>query len=293
MRRDSIFYKLFKQFPGLLFEFIERPPPEGDRYRFDSIAVKETQFAIDGVFIPPDDTTPRIVYFAEVQFQKDDSLYDRFFAEISLFLRRAESPYDDWQGVLIFGSRNLEPDNIYLHRSLLQGEQLKRIYLDELDTDQSYPIGIQLMQLTILSEAEALPTALTLVDQAKATSTSYLSQRDILDLITTIMVYKYKNYSRKELETMLGLDLEEPRAIREMKEEGFRQGLEEGRQEGRQEGERSLALRQLTRKFGVLQDPIVSTINTLSLEQLDSLGEALLDFTTLSDLETWLANHSS
>ncbi|TVP67175.1 MAG: DUF4351 domain-containing protein, partial [Nodularia sp. (in: Bacteria)] len=29
---------------------------------------------------------------------------------------------------------------------------------------------------------------------------------------------------------------------------------------------------------------------TLTLEQLENLGEALLDFTTLLDLEAWLTN---
>ena len=59
MRRDSIFYKLFKQMPELLFELIEQSVPNADRYRFDSVEVKETAFRIDGVFLPPEDRNPR------------------------------------------------------------------------------------------------------------------------------------------------------------------------------------------------------------------------------------------
>ncbi|MGB3206751.1 MAG: DUF2887 domain-containing protein [Crinalium sp.] len=34
-------------------------------YRFDSVAVKEPKFEIDGVFLPPASETPGVVYFCE------------------------------------------------------------------------------------------------------------------------------------------------------------------------------------------------------------------------------------
>ncbi|WP_414530289.1 Rpn family recombination-promoting nuclease/putative transposase [Nodularia chucula] len=76
----------------------------------------------------------------------------------------------------------------------------------------------------------------------------------------------------------------------EILEEGEQRGEQRGRQEGRQEGERSLVLRQLTRKVGELPPGMGEQLQTLSLQQLENLGEALLDFNTLLDLETWLAN---
>ena len=69
MKRDSIYYQIFKRFPGLLFELVNDPPKQAQNYRFESVEVKETAFRIDGVFLPPEGTTPRIVFFAEVQFQ--------------------------------------------------------------------------------------------------------------------------------------------------------------------------------------------------------------------------------
>ncbi|WP_414550070.1 Rpn family recombination-promoting nuclease/putative transposase [Anabaena sp. CCY 0017] len=76
----------------------------------------------------------------------------------------------------------------------------------------------------------------------------------------------------------------------EILEEGEQRGEQRGRQEGRQEGERSLVLRQLTRKVGELPPRMREQVETLTLEQLENLGEALLDFTSLLDLEAWLAN---
>jgi predicted transposase YdaD len=65
------------------------------------------------------------------------------------------------------------------------------------------------------------------------------------------------------------------------------EGEERGEQRGRQQGERSLILRQLTRRMGELPQQVLERIETLSLEQLENLGEALLDFQAIADLETW------
>ena len=54
MRRDSIFYYLFRQAPPLLSQLVPNPPANAEAYRFDSVAVKEPRFEIDGVFLPPD-----------------------------------------------------------------------------------------------------------------------------------------------------------------------------------------------------------------------------------------------
>jgi predicted transposase YdaD len=73
-------------------------------------------------------------------------------------------------------------------------------------------------------------------------------------------------------------------------QEILEEGQQQGEQRGREKGERSLVLRQLTRKVGELPQRIHEQVETLSLEQLENLGEALLDFTSLLDLETWLVN---
>jgi hypothetical protein len=52
-----------------------------------------------------------------------------------------------------------------------------------------------------------------------------------------------------------------------------------------------MIIRQLTRRFGNLNSNQVKKVRSLSLPQLESLGEALLDFNNLSDLENWLMNN--
>jgi predicted transposase YdaD len=73
---------------------------------------------------------------------------------------------------------------------------------------------------------------------------------------------------------------------------GFERGIQEGRQEGRREGELAIVLRLLTRRFDRIPESVRSQIEALSLTQLESLSDALLDFTSLADLHTWLNSHA-
>jgi predicted transposase/invertase (TIGR01784 family) len=93
MRRDSIFYQLFRQFPALLFELLPQPPDRANEYIFESVEVKETSFRMDGVFLPPDPSG--IVYFCEVQFQPDEMLYERIDAERSIYIYRNRERFFD------------------------------------------------------------------------------------------------------------------------------------------------------------------------------------------------------
>lgn len=292
MKTDTIYYQLFKRFPSLIFTLVEHQPERAREYRFESIEVKETSYRIDGVFLPPEGASPRIVYFAEVQFQSDESLYFRFSSESSVFLHRNQDLFDDWFGVFIFASRSIEPENTHIHRSMLNGPQVQRIYLDELGDPAEQPIGIRLMQLTITPEKQAPEQARELIRQANQEDTGSLSKKEIMDMICTIAVYKFSKLSRDEVEAMLGLRLEETRVYQEASAEGEERGVAKGRQEGEQagilKGEQALILRQLTRRIGSVAPEVILQVQSLSLAQLESLGEALLDFSQLDDLMNWL-----
>jgi flagellar biosynthesis/type III secretory pathway protein FliH len=67
-------------------------------------------------------------------------------------------------------------------------------------------------------------------------------------------------------------------------QEGIEQGIEQGI-----ERERSLVLRLLTKRVGTLPSEVRDRIDQLSIDQVEALGEALLEFRTLTDLEAWLS----
>jgi predicted transposase YdaD len=137
-----------------------------------------------------------------------------------MYLNRNQSQYDDWYCVVIFPSRNLEPRNTRTHRMFLNSDQVQRIYLDELDTANQQPIGINLMQLTIASEKAIAQQAKQLIERVQLESTNTLPKNEIIDIITTIAVYKFSSLSREEVEAMLGLTLEQTRVYQEAKAEG-------------------------------------------------------------------------
>ncbi|MDZ8083032.1 MAG: DUF4351 domain-containing protein [Nostoc sp. SerVER01] len=68
----------------------------------------------------------------------------------------------------------------------------------------------------------------------------------------------------------------------------YQKDREQAKEEGRQEGKQDLILRQLNRRIGEMDALLIERIKGLSIEQLENLGEALLYFSNVADLETWL-----
>lgn len=62
--------------------------------------------------------------------------------------------------------------------------------------------------------------------------------------------------------------------------------------EGRREEGTSIVLRQLNRRVGIVSEEIQGKVRSLSISQLESLGEALLDFTDMASLEGWVRSQN-
>ena len=85
---------------------------------------------------------------------------------------------------------------------------------------------------------------------------------------------------------MLGIELQQTRVYQEAKAEGKAEEREIGLQQ-----ERALVLKQLNRKLGTLSPQLQAKVAALSIENVESLGEALLDFNSIADLESWLTQN--
>ena len=116
-----------------------------------------------------------------------------------------------------------------------------------------------------------------MIGQSQQETVAGLSRRGIIELIQTIMVYKFLQLNREEIEEMLGLsELKQTRV--------YQEALEEGRQE---KGV-TIVLRLLDRQLGQVAPDVLSQIQQLSTIQLEELREALLDFDSAQDLTDWL-----
>jgi predicted transposase/invertase (TIGR01784 family) len=277
MRRDTIFYQLFLQSPALLFDLIPGPPADANEYVFRSIEVKETSFRIDGVFLPP--TPGGLIFFCEAQFQPDATLYERLVSEIGIYAFRYRDEFRDWRALVIYPSRSTEQSRLETVQDLIDSGRITRIYLDELAETEDSSVGIRLMLLTTLSQQQLVETAKTIIAQTQDSPDA----RAIMGMVSTIVVYKFNNLSRAEVEAMLGIELQQTRVYQEAREEG--------REEGRQAEGTAVVLKQLQRKLGELPNEIQAQIMALSIEQLELLAEELLDFSKLENLTAWLAAH--
>ncbi|MBR8838377.1 MAG: Rpn family recombination-promoting nuclease/putative transposase [Stigonema ocellatum SAG 48.90 = DSM 106950] len=238
MKTDSIFYRLFQEFPSIFFELIGEPPQEANAYQFSSVEVKQTAFRIDGVFLP---TQKRDIplYFVEVQFQSDSEIYARLIAEICLYLRQNQ-PSNDWRAVVIYPTRGIDTADIKHYREFFTSQRVSRIYLDQLGEAVSLPISLATVKLVIENEKTAIKQARELIDRTQQQISSPQQQQQLLQLIETILVYKFSTMSRKEIEEMFGLsDLKQTRVY----QEALTEGRQEGRQEGEQEGTRQQKFR--------------------------------------------------
>jgi predicted transposase YdaD len=131
------------------------------------------------------------------------------------------------------------------------------------------------MLLTTLSQRQLVKTAKTIIAQTQDSPEA----RAIMGMVSTIVVYKFNNLSRAEVEAMLGIELQQTRVY------------QEAREEGRQAEGAAVVLKQLQRKLGKLPDELQAQIMALSIEQLELLAEGLLDFSKLENLTAWLAAH--
>nr|WP_245894375.1 DUF2887 domain-containing protein [Chamaesiphon polymorphus] len=192
----------------------------------------------------------------------------RMVAEISIYVYRNRDKLSDWQAVVIYPSRSIEQSNTITVRELLASGRIVRVYLDELGEIEELPIGVGLMVLTTLEGDEAKAQARRAIERAGG-------DRDIIEMISTIVVYKFSDLSREEVDAMLGIELQQTRVY----------------QDAKADGEQILVLKQLTRKLGNISPEVRARVTSLTIEQLESLGEDLLDFTSIDNLEQWLSQN--
>ena len=236
MKTDTIFYRLCQTAPSLLLELGGLDSNQANAYQFRSVEVKQTAFRMDGLLLPKSVRSKNPVCFGEFQFQRDDDLHHRFFAEIFVYLNQFPKTHD-WQGILVYPRRSLAPRPRRLYRSLLESEQVTEVFLDEIESSS---IGIALTQLVIAPKRKAIDRARVILDlAAKASNFSpeQFSSKQIIDLVETIMVYKFANLSREEIATMLGFEahMKQTRYYRDAFAEGIEKGIEKGIERGRQD----------------------------------------------------------
>jgi predicted transposase/invertase (TIGR01784 family) len=91
---------------------------------------------------------------------------------------------------------------------------------------------VRAVKLVIEPETRAVASARGIIEQAREQIADEVIQRNFIDLIETIVVYKLPQKSRQEIEQMLGLgDLKQTKFYQEAFEEGEEVGEQKARLE--------------------------------------------------------------
>ena len=277
MRTDTLFYQLFNAFHSLLFELIERPISEAEGYEFSSVEVKEKAFRFDGIFIPK--AKDKLIYLIEVQFQQKEDFYWEYLSEIYLYLNQSR-PEHDWKAIAVFARRSYEPEPRSHVQEMLNCQRLQRVYLEDLVDRETDSFAIAIVQLILSSESQAVAMARRLGEKIEQENDPEI-QEQVLELIETVLVYKFPKLTRQEIEAMFTYsDLKHTRVYQDAREEGEQRGLVKG--------QATMLLRLLNRKFGQISPSLRGKVNKLSAKQLENLAEALFDLETIADLSDWL-----
>ncbi|MEJ1929702.1 Rpn family recombination-promoting nuclease/putative transposase, partial [Nostoc sp. NIES-2111] len=110
----------------------------------------------------------------------------------------------------------------------------RRIYLDELTDANSLPIGLATIKLIVTPEDTATVEARELIARTKSEINSAAKQKELLELIETILLYKLPTISREELEEMFTLsELRNTRYFQDVFQEGVEQGIQQGEKIGK------------------------------------------------------------
>jgi predicted transposase YdaD len=107
---DKLFYWLFQQHAERLQPLVAELLPRMEGYVFSAPVLKEREYRLDGLFLPPADQPELPVLILEAQMAADPGFLLRLYAETGRLLQQQQRqgrPIRHWQVVVICPSRDL------------------------------------------------------------------------------------------------------------------------------------------------------------------------------------------
>ncbi len=279
MKTDKLFYRIFLNQPDLIAELIPGIPSDCE-FEYSAPVLKEKETRLDGLLTPTSNNSDVPLIFLEAQMQRDPKFYSRYFQGIFSYIDQYEISRN-WRGLLILLNKRLELGSELPHRNLLNS-QVERLYLEDLLHQDDLSPNLALLRLIVTPKDQAGLAARKILNSVSTEAEFQLK----LDLVESILVNKFTQLTLEEIQKMLNLketDITQTRFYQEVLEIGEKKGL--------QQGEANLTIRLLKRRCGNLTAIQEQKVRSLSISQLESLGEALLDFPNMSDWENWLQDN--
>jgi predicted transposase YdaD len=221
------------------------------------------------------------VVLLEVQMHSKTGFKHRLWAQTARFAQLHPQVHHLAVVVVVPHSRlNLGPAHLPCQlQAFLDG--VHWLSLNELGLQPDLDPLLNLLTLPVRPEA-----------QIPAATQQILQQRpDLLSAVLPMLFERFPTLTPEEIMVIAGIPTQEllhTRAAQDLIEKG----RQEGEARGRAAEAAALAQRQLNRRCGPLNEAVVTRIQALPLEQLETLTDALLDFHGPDDLTAWLAAHA-
>ena len=290
---DKLFYWLFQQHAERLQPLVAGLLPRMEGYVFSAPVLKEREYRLDGLFLPPAGQTELPALILEAQMAADPGFLLRLNAETARLLQQQDRqgrPIRHWQVVVICPSRELNFGDPTPVREFVR-ERVVWIELAPERLPRTAPPLQRALSMLLLPE-DQLPVCSASI-RAEAAGTSLGAEID--DVIAAILVSRFSGRTVPEICAMGGItvdDFTSSVAYREIFGLGQQEGEQKGEQKGRQAEAAAISLRLLGHRCGALTPSQQSRIQALPLSALDALLDALLDFQGPDDLNAWLSRHA-
>ncbi len=263
---DKLFYWLFQHQPDRILPLLPDLLPDASGYTFSAPVLKEREYRLDGLFLPPPERPDLPALILEAQMAADAGFLRRLYAETARLLQQ-EPGIERWRVVVLCPSRQLN-------------------FGDPAPVAEFVEQRVQWIEL--------LP-ATTSALRVRVAGSSQAAEID--DVIAAILVSRFNGRSIQELCAMGGITLDDftqSVAYREIfgrgevsgEARGVALGEARGVALGQAQGEAKVTLRQLSHRCGPLSAEQENVIRSLPLERLEALAEALLDFEGMAPIST-------
>jgi predicted transposase YdaD len=103
---DKLFYWLFQNQPDRILPLLPDLPADASGYRFSAPVLKEREYRLDGLFLPPPQRPDLPALILEAQMAADPKFLRRLYAESARLLEQ-ETEIDHWRVVVLCPKRNL------------------------------------------------------------------------------------------------------------------------------------------------------------------------------------------
>ena len=161
----------------------------------------------------------------------------------------------------------MEASGEWHYSALLESHQVQRLYLEDLVNKPSQNARVRLVQVIVEDSNLAPKSVQSLLEEIENGKLVVDNKVEILELVETILVYKFPKLSREEVQKMLGyndISLKQTQFYRDV----YAKGQEEGIQEGRQEGKLEVAFRLLKKGMKLEEVAEITGVSAATLTEV-------------------------